>query len=110
MKIFIKQLNQTPDQLARDKIDAILEASGWTAQPKKDLNLAAGVGVGVAVREYHTDLGPADYVLCHDAVKENSFKIGDIIRILILLPILIQKQCTFIRRVPCKQKKYLNGI
>ena len=57
-------MNQTPEQLARDKIDAMLKASGWIVQAKKDLNLIAGLGV--AVREYQTDVGPADYVLFVD--------------------------------------------
>ena len=53
--------NQNPEQIARDKIDAMLMASGWMAQSKKELNLNAGLGV--AIREYQTDVGPADYVL-----------------------------------------------
>ena len=57
-------MNQNPEQLARDKIDAMLQASGWIVQAKKDLNLIAGLGV--AVREYQTDVGPADYVLFVD--------------------------------------------
>jgi len=57
-------LNQNPEQIARDKIDAMLIASGWTVQSKRNLNLNAGLGV--AVREYQTDIGPADYVLFVD--------------------------------------------
>ena len=57
-------MNQNPEQIARDKIDAMLQASGWIVQAKKDLNLMAGLGV--AVREYQTDVGPADYVLFVD--------------------------------------------
>jgi type I restriction enzyme, R subunit len=53
--------NQNPEQIARDKIDAMLIASGWTVQSKKVLNLNAGLGV--AIREYQTNVGPADYVL-----------------------------------------------
>jgi type I restriction enzyme R subunit len=53
--------NQNPEQLARDAIDAMLIASGWVIQSKDKLNLQAGLGV--AVREYQTDIGPADYVL-----------------------------------------------
>jgi type I site-specific restriction endonuclease len=56
--------NQNPEQLARDKIDAMLMASGWIVQSKKNLNLNAGLGI--AVREYQTDVGPADYVLFAD--------------------------------------------
>lgn len=57
-------MNQTPEQLARDEIDQQLEACGWKVQSKKQINLAAGLGV--AVREYQTDIGPADYVLFVD--------------------------------------------
>jgi len=54
-------LNQNPEQIARDNIDKQLVACGWVIQDKKRLNLAAGLGV--AVREYSTEVGPADYVL-----------------------------------------------
>jgi type I restriction enzyme R subunit len=54
-------MNQTPEQMARDNIDRQLSASGWIVQNKKQMNLNAGLGV--AVREYQTDAGPADYVL-----------------------------------------------
>ena len=54
-------INQNPEQIARDNIDKQLVACGWLIQDKKRLNLAAGVGV--AVREYSTEVGPADYVL-----------------------------------------------
>jgi type I restriction enzyme R subunit len=57
--------NQNPEQLARDQIDAMLIASGWVIQSKKSINLKAAQGV--AVREYQTDIGPADYVLFVDA-------------------------------------------
>ena len=54
-------INQTPEQHARDLIDKQLTASGWVVQSKDKINL--GAGVGVAVREYQTDIGPADYIL-----------------------------------------------
>jgi type I restriction enzyme R subunit len=53
--------NQNPEQEARDNIDFQLSRSGWTIQDRKKLNLSASTGV--AVREYPTDTGPADYVL-----------------------------------------------
>ena len=56
--------NQNPEQLARDEIDKKLIASGWVVQNKNQINLNAGFGV--AVREYQTDIGPADYVLFVD--------------------------------------------
>jgi len=46
--------NQTPEQRARDLIDKQLTASGWIVQSKDKINL--GAGVGVAVREYQTDI------------------------------------------------------
>lgn len=55
-------LNQNPEQLARDRIDAQLTAAGWVVQKK--INFSAGLGV--AVREYQTSVGPADYVLFVD--------------------------------------------
>jgi type I restriction enzyme R subunit len=57
-------LNQNPEQVARDVIDSALKQSGWVIQNKKSINLNAGLGV--AVREYQTDIGPADYVLFVD--------------------------------------------
>ena len=57
-------LNQTPEQLARDNIDAKLRQAGWTVQDKNRIDLNAGAGQ--AVREYVTDVGEADYVLFVD--------------------------------------------
>jgi len=51
----------TPEAKARQLIDVKLAQAGWVIQDMKQLNLSAGVGV--AVREYPTDSGPADYVL-----------------------------------------------
>lgn len=53
--------NQTPEQSARDKIDRLLTASGWVVQDKNRIDF--GAGKGIAVREFPTDVGPADYVL-----------------------------------------------
>ncbi len=57
-------MNQTPEQLARDNIDRQLAACGWIIQDKKHIDLSAGGGI--AVREYYTDIGPADYILFVD--------------------------------------------
>ncbi len=51
----------SPETKARLIIDAKLSAAGWRVQDLKQINL--GAAVGVAVREYPTDTGPADYVL-----------------------------------------------
>jgi len=53
--------NQNPEQIARDNIDRQLNDCGWIIQNKKKINLTAGLGV--AVTEYQTDIGPSDYVL-----------------------------------------------
>jgi type I restriction enzyme R subunit len=58
-------MNQNPEQLARDRIDQQLIACGWTIQNKKSINLHIA-SIGIAVREYQTDVGPADYVLFLD--------------------------------------------
>lgn len=58
--------NQNPEQRARDVIDQKLIACGWLLQDNKRINLAAGIGI--AVREYHTTIGPADYVLFVDKI------------------------------------------
>lgn len=57
-------MNQNPEQIARDLIDSQLLRSGWVIQHKSKINLAAAQGV--AVQEYQTDIGPADYVLFVD--------------------------------------------
>ncbi|WP_347160170.1 DEAD/DEAH box helicase family protein [Pontibacter chitinilyticus] len=57
-------MNQKPEQIARDYIDELLTASGWIIQDKKTFNLSASIGV--AIREWQTDVGPADYVLFVD--------------------------------------------
>ena len=59
-----ENINQNPEQRARDKIDKMLIATGWVVQPKKKVDLSANKGV--AVKEYQTDVGPADYVLFVD--------------------------------------------
>jgi len=57
-------MNKTPEQRARDNIDRMLERSGWAVVDKKAIDWS--LGPGVAVREYQTDVGPADYVLFVD--------------------------------------------
>lgn len=57
-------INQRPEDIARDNIDRQLKQAGWLVQKLKDYNPNAGLGV--AVREYPTSTGPADYVLSID--------------------------------------------
>ncbi len=56
--------NQNTEQHARDKIDNLLETSGWVVQDKDHIDFNSGEGQ--AVKEYTTDVGPADYVLFVD--------------------------------------------
>ena len=56
--------NQNPEQIARDQIDARLVEAGWHVQGKDAIAFSAGQGI--AIREYATDVGPADYVLFVD--------------------------------------------
>jgi len=63
-KDFKENMNRNPEQIARDTIDKKLISCGWIIQNFKQVNLHAGLGV--AVREYLTDIGPADYVLFVD--------------------------------------------
>ncbi len=56
--------NQTPEQAARDRIDEMLSRAGWVVQDNRKIDFSASPGV--AVREYQTDVGPADYVLFVD--------------------------------------------
>ncbi len=55
---------RTPEQQARAAIDTKLEQAGWCVQSMGKIDF--GAGVGIAVREYPTDVGPADYVLFID--------------------------------------------
>ena len=54
----------TPEQQARQKIDRLLEASGWKVQDHAAMNITAGSGV--AVREFPLKSGFADYMLYAD--------------------------------------------
>lgn len=51
----------TPEAKSREEIDRKLALAGWAVQDLRQLDLSAAPGV--AVREYPTDTGPADYVL-----------------------------------------------
>lgn len=50
-----------PEQKARKNIDDQLIKAGWLVQDLKDFNPSAGLGI--AVREYPTESGSADYIL-----------------------------------------------
>ncbi len=56
--------NQHPEQRTRDAIDRMLTHAGWAVQNKNAIDFHASLGI--AVREYPTDAGPADYLLFVD--------------------------------------------
>jgi type I site-specific restriction endonuclease len=56
--------NQNPEQIARNNIDRKLNDAGWVVQEKSKIDWSASRGI--AVKEYLTDVGPADYVLFVD--------------------------------------------
>ena len=64
MTVAMADKNRMPEQQARDNIDLMSEQAGWKVQSKKKIDFNAGFGI--AVREYQTDVGPADYVLFID--------------------------------------------
>ena len=47
-----ENINQNPEQKARDNIDKMLVETGWVVQSKKKVDLSAAKGV--AVREYQS--------------------------------------------------------
>jgi type I restriction enzyme R subunit len=55
---------ETPEQLARQTIDALLSAAGWIVQDRDHLDRTAALGV--AVREFPLPAGPCDYLLFID--------------------------------------------
>ncbi len=52
---------QTPEQKARENIDELLIKCGWSVQDKDNINFSESIGI--AIREFQTLSGPADYVL-----------------------------------------------
>lgn len=60
----IKYSSMKPEEEARKKIDQLLEAASWKLQDLRELNL--GASLGVAVREFPLESGPADYLLFVD--------------------------------------------
>lgn len=52
----------TPEQRARQLIDAELNATGWIVQNRDEVNLSAGRGVAVRKFALERGLGFADYL------------------------------------------------
>src|SRR4029078_1450997 len=56
--------SMTPEEKARQQIDVMLAASGWTVQAKDEINLSASRGVAVSALSLAT--GEPDYTLFVD--------------------------------------------
>src|SRR5256885_17261870 len=56
----------TPEQLAREQIDAQLGAAGWVVQDYADLDLTAGRGIAIREFPLGRGFGTADYLLYGD--------------------------------------------
>ena len=54
---------RTPEDKAREQIDAQLEAAGWVLQNADAINLAARAGVAVREFQLRQGHGAADYLL-----------------------------------------------
>ena len=55
---------QSPEELAREKIDKLLAECGWIIQNRSNINLSAATGI--ALREGLLKSGEADYLLFAD--------------------------------------------
>jgi type I restriction enzyme R subunit len=74
----------TPEERARETIDALLSAAGWIVQDRKAANPSAGRGVAVREFPMRSGYGEADYLLYVDgmavgvieAKKEGSTLVG----------------------------------
>ncbi len=61
----------TPEEQARQTIDALLNAAGWMVQDRKDANPAAGRGVAIREFPLKAGFGEADYLLYVDGAAAN---------------------------------------
>ena len=59
-------MSPTPEEQARQNIDALLTAAGWIVQDRKDANPAAGRGVAIREFPLKAGFGEADYLLYVD--------------------------------------------
>ena len=59
-----RDVNKNSEQVARDRIDDRLRTAGRDVQDRNAIDCNAGLGI--AVREYQTEVGPADNLLFAD--------------------------------------------
>ncbi len=64
MEVTPTRLMPTPEELARQNIDALLQRFGWVIQNYKKLDLSAARGI--AIREVRLKEGRCDYLLLID--------------------------------------------
>lgn len=64
--------HQHKEQKARDISDSRLHQSGWVVQDKDHIDFSASTGI--AIREYLTDVRPADYALFVDKKSVGMIK------------------------------------
>ena len=83
-----------PEDSARQHIDQLLTAAGWTIQDRKQMNL--GASQGVAVREFHMSSGPTDYLLFVDRKAIGAIE--------------AKPEGTTLGGVAAQTEKYLTGI
>jgi type I restriction enzyme R subunit len=62
---------KTPEQEARDAVDAQLERAGWIVQNRDKVNLAAGRGVAIREFKMAEGHGYADYLQYVDKHKRS---------------------------------------
>jgi len=88
----------TPEDKARENIDAALEKSGWNVQDTKAANLQAGLGVALRNFPLTSGHGFADYLLYVDGkaagvveAKKEGFPLGGLSVDTKCLPVFTKK-------------------
>ena len=84
----------TPEQLARQSIDLMLERAGWSVQDAKSVQF--GLSRGVALREFPLEAGFADYMLFVDRQAVGVVE--------------AKKRGTTLGGVDTQSSKYLDGL
>ena len=64
----------TPEDRARQNIDKLLDAGGWTLQDRRAVNITAGRGVAVREFPMKKGHGEADYLLFADGAASGAIE------------------------------------
>lgn len=86
----------TPEEKARQTIDGLLKASGWTVQNRTDANIDAAPGVAIREFALGRGYGEADYLLFVDGVAAGVIE--------------AKKEGSTLTGVETQTKKYSEGI